>query len=61
MSYRLRCTEDDADKAQEYYDAQDRREWVEWVGKILMLCLHVQIAIEKADTARAEQEDVEEL
>jgi hypothetical protein len=31
--------EDDADvkraveKAQEYYNAQDKREWVEWTGK----------------------------
>jgi hypothetical protein len=43
--------------AQEYYDAQDKREWVEWAGKILMLRLHVQIAMEKVDTARAEKEE----
>jgi hypothetical protein len=67
MSYWLGCTEDDAkvskvvDEAQEYYDAQDKREWVEWASKILMLCLHVQIAMEKANTARAEQEEVEEM
>jgi hypothetical protein len=36
MSYRLGCTEDDAEvkdtvkKAQGYYNAQDRRDWVEW-------------------------------
>jgi hypothetical protein len=42
------------DEAQEYYDVQDRRDWVKWVGKMLMLHLHAQIAIEKADVARAE-------
>jgi hypothetical protein len=65
MSYWLGCTEDDAkvskavDEAQEYYDVQDKREWVEWANKILMPCLHVQIAMEKADTARVEQEEAE--
>jgi hypothetical protein len=35
--------EDDAevkkavDEAQESYNAQDKREWVDWAGKILML------------------------
>jgi hypothetical protein len=53
--------EDDAkvkkvvDEAQEYYDAQDKREWVEWVGKTLMPRLHAQIAMEKVDTARVEE------
>jgi hypothetical protein len=52
--------EDDAevkkavDKAQEYYNAQDRRDWVEWVGKVLMPCLHVQITMGKVDVARVE-------
>jgi hypothetical protein len=67
MSYRLGRTEDDAevknavDKVQGYYNVQDRRNWVEWAGKILMLCLHGQVAMEKADVARAEQEKIEEL
>jgi hypothetical protein len=40
MSYQLGCTEDDAevkkavDEVQEYYDVQEKREWVDWVGKI---------------------------
>jgi hypothetical protein len=43
MSYRLGCTEDNVDvkkvvnKAQEYYNAQEKREWVKWVGKTLQL------------------------
>jgi phosphoribosyl-ATP pyrophosphohydrolase len=59
--------EDDAevkkvvDEAQEYYNAQDKREWVEWAGKILMLCFHAQVAMEKADVARVEQEEAEEM
>jgi hypothetical protein len=63
----LERTEEDAkvkkavDEAQVYYDVQDKREWVEWVGKTLMPHLHVQIAMEKVDTARAEQEDLEEM
>jgi translation initiation factor 1 (eIF-1/SUI1) len=67
MSYRLERTEDDAEvkkavnEAQEYYDAQEKREWVEWAGKVLMPRLHVQIAMEKADAARAEQEEAEEM
>jgi hypothetical protein len=67
MSYWLGCTEDDtevskaANEVQEYYDVQDKREWVEWAGKVLMLHLHVQIAMEKADAAWAEQEEAEEL
>jgi hypothetical protein len=67
MSYQLGCTEDGTevkkvvDEAQEYYDAQDKREWVEWAGKTPMLRLHVQIAMEKADMARAEQEELEEM
>jgi hypothetical protein len=58
MSYHFRHTEDDAevkkaiDEAQEYYDVQDKREWVEWAGKVLMLRLHTQIAMEKVDTVR---------
>jgi hypothetical protein len=51
MSYRLGRTEDDidmkkaVDEVQGYYDAQDKREWVEWAGKTLMPQLHAQIAI----------------
>jgi hypothetical protein len=67
MSYRLGRTEDDAevkkavDKAQEYYDVQEKREWVEWVGKVLMPRLHVQIVMEKADTEWAEQDAMDDL
>jgi hypothetical protein len=46
---------------QEYYDVQDKRGWVEWAGKVLMLHLHAQIVMEKADAVRAEQEEAEEL
>jgi hypothetical protein len=67
MSYRLGCTEDDinvknaVDEAQKYYNAQEKWEWVEWAGKVLMPRLHVQIAMEQADTMRAEQEELEEM
>jgi hypothetical protein len=67
MSYQLGCTEDNAevkkvvDEAQEYYDAQEKREWVEWAGKMLMLRLHAQMVIEKVDAARAEQDMMDEL
>jgi hypothetical protein len=65
MSYWLGRIEDDTkvskavDEVQEYHDAQDKKEWVEWVGKVLMLHLHAQIVMEKADMVRAEQEEVE--
>jgi hypothetical protein len=49
------------DKAQGYFNAQEKREWVEWAGKTLMPRLDAQIVIEKADTARAEQEELEEM
>jgi hypothetical protein len=67
MSYRLGRTEDDVDvkkavdEAQVYYNAQEKREWVEWAGKILMPRLHAQVAMEQADAMRAEQEELEEL
>jgi hypothetical protein len=67
MSYRLAWREEDAevkkvvDKAQEYYDAQEKREWVEWAGKTLMPHLHVQMVMEKVDDMRAEQEALEEI
>jgi hypothetical protein len=48
-------------EVQEYYEAQDRQEWVEWAGKILMPCLHVRIEMERADVMRAEQEEEEQL
>jgi hypothetical protein len=60
-------TEDDVDVkkavdvAQVYYNAQEKREWVEWAGKILMPRLHAHIAMEQADAARAEQEALEEM
>jgi hypothetical protein len=67
MSYHLGCTEDDIDmkkvvgEVQGYYDAQEKREWVEWVGKTLMPQLHTQIVMEKAGAARTEQEKLEEM
>jgi hypothetical protein len=58
-------TEDDVDvkkavdEVQAYYNTQEKREWVEWAGKILMPRLHVQMAMEQADTMRAVQEDLD--
>jgi hypothetical protein len=49
------------DEVQEYYNAQEKREWVKWAGKTLMPWLHVQIAMEKADMVRAEQDAMDEL
>jgi hypothetical protein len=63
----LGCTEDDVDikkavdEAQVYYNAQEKREWVEWASKILMPRLHTQMAMEHADVMRAEQEELEEM
>jgi hypothetical protein len=60
-------TEDDVNvkkavsEAQTYYNAQEKREWVEWAGKILMPRLHAQMAMEQADAIRAEQEELEEM
>jgi hypothetical protein len=60
-------TEDDVDvkeavdQAQAYYNAQEKREWVEWAGKILMPRLHTQMAMEQVDAMRAEQEALEEM
>jgi hypothetical protein len=42
-------------------DAHGKREWVEWAGKTLMPRLHAQIAMERADEMRAEQEALEEM
>jgi hypothetical protein len=59
--------EDDAevkkaiDEAQEYYDVHDRRDWVKWADKVLMPCLHAQIAMEKAGAVRVEKEELEEM
>jgi hypothetical protein len=67
MAYHLGRTEEDTemqkavDEAQGVYNAQGKREWVEWAGKTLMLRLHVQMVMEKADAARAEQEALEEM
>jgi hypothetical protein len=63
----LGCTEDDVDikkavdKVQAYYNAQEKREWVEWDGKILMPRLHMQMAMEQADAMRAEQEELDKM
>jgi hypothetical protein len=69
MFYRLGRTEDDVDvkkavdEAQVYYNTQEKREWVEWAGKILILMprLHAQMAMEQADVIRAEQEELDEM
>jgi hypothetical protein len=61
MSYRLGRTEDDVDMKKAVDEAQDKREWVEWAGKILMPRLHAQMAMEQADAMRAEQEELEEM
>jgi hypothetical protein len=67
MSYRLGLTEEDTevkkvvDEAQAYYDVQEKREWVEWAGKTLMPHLHAQMAMEKVDVVRVEQEELEEM
>jgi hypothetical protein len=66
MTYHLERTEEDAevkkavDEVQAYYDAQDKREWVEWAGKTLMLRLHAQMAMEQADAMRVEQDAIDE-
>jgi hypothetical protein len=49
------------DDAQVYYNVQEKREWVEWAGNILMPRLHAQIVMEQVDTMRAEQEALEEM
>jgi hypothetical protein len=67
MSYHLGRTEDDVDvkkavdEAQVYYNVQEKREWVEWAGKILMPRLHAQMAMEQADAMRVEQEELDEM
>jgi hypothetical protein len=66
MSYHLSRTEDDAnvkkavDEAHGVYDVCGKREWVEWVGKMLMPRLHAQIEMERADAMRVEQDAIEE-
>jgi hypothetical protein len=60
MFYHLGCTEDDVevkkavDEVQGVYDMHGKREWLEWAGKTLMLCLHMQMAMERVDAERAE-------
>jgi hypothetical protein len=67
MSYQLGHMEANAkvkkafDEVQEYYDTQDKWEWVEWAGKMLMPQLHVQIAMENADMERVEQDMMDKL
>jgi hypothetical protein len=59
MFYNLSRTEDDTeakkavDEAQGVYDMHGKQEWVEWVGKMLMLWLHAQMAMEQVDAMRA--------
>jgi hypothetical protein len=48
------------DEAQGVYDVHGKWEWVEWAGKTLMLRLHTQIEMERADAMRAEQDAIEE-
>jgi hypothetical protein len=66
MLYHLACTEDNAevrkavDEAQGVFDMQGKREWVEWAGKTLMPCMHAQMAMERADEMRLEQEALED-
>jgi hypothetical protein len=58
--------EDDAevkkavDEAQGVYNKHGKWEWVKWAGKTLMLWLHAQIEMERADTMRAEQDAINE-
>jgi hypothetical protein len=49
------------DEVQVYYNAQEKREWVEWAGKTLMPRLHAQMAMEQADAMRAVQVDLDEM
>jgi hypothetical protein len=49
------------DEVQAYYNAQGKREWVEWASKILMPWLYAQMAMEQVDVMRAEQEELEEM
>jgi hypothetical protein len=65
MSYNLERTEEDAevkkavDEVQGVYDAHGKREWVEWVGKMLMPHMHVQMVMERADVERVEQDTID--
>jgi hypothetical protein len=65
MSYRLGYTEDNVDvkkavdEVQEYYNTQEKWEWVEWARMILMPQLYVEIVMEKVDAMRVEQEELE--
>jgi hypothetical protein len=66
MSYHLSRTEDDAevkkavDEAQGIYNTHGKREWVEWASKTLMPRMHAQIAMEKVEEMRAEQDAIDE-
>jgi hypothetical protein len=67
MASRFGRTEEDTevkkavDDTQEYFNTQDKREWVEWAGKMLIPCLHTQMAMEKVDAERVEQDMVDEM
>jgi hypothetical protein len=66
MSYHLARTEDNAkvkkaiNEVQGVFDTHGKREWVEWVGKMLMPHLHMQIAMERVDEMRVEQDTMDE-
>jgi hypothetical protein len=66
MSYCLARTEDDAevqrvaDEVQRVYDVHGKQESVEWAGKMLMPRLHAQMAMERVDAMRVEQDVIEE-
>jgi hypothetical protein len=40
----------------DYFNNQDKREWVEWAGNILMLKLHAEVEMEKAAAKRVQVE-----
>jgi hypothetical protein len=48
---------------QDYFNNQNKREWVEWAGMILMLKLHAEMEMEKVAAKRAQvkAEHIEEI
>jgi hypothetical protein len=44
------------DEARNYFNNQDKREWVEWAGTISMPKLHAEMEMEKAAARRAQVE-----
>jgi hypothetical protein len=61
MSYCLGHTEDNAEVKKVVDEVQGKREWVMWAGKTLMLHLHTQMEMEKADAEWAEQDAMDDL